>query len=78
MLARIHDFFDFFMLTDELRDSGTRAARIAVEKAKGMTDIKDYEALAAIALHFNPLRIFEIGMYLGVTSDFFLALLPGM
>lgn len=76
MLARIHDFFDFFMLTDELRDRGKRVAKIAAEEAQGMTDRKDYEALAAIALHFNPRLIFEIGTYLGVTSDFLLALLP--
>ena len=41
-----------------------------------MTHERDYQALAAIALRFQPRRIFEIGTYLGVTSDFFLALLP--
>jgi predicted O-methyltransferase YrrM len=36
----------------------------------------DYEALAAIALHFSPRHIFEIGTHRGISSDFFLTLLP--
>ncbi len=41
-----------------------------------MTRTKDYEALTAVTLHYRPKHIFEIGTYLGVTSDFFLSLLP--
>jgi len=76
MIRRIHDFFDFFAIDERDRARGKRAAALAGGKANGMIDTNDYEALAAIALHFRPLRIFEIGTYLGVTSDFFLALLP--
>jgi predicted O-methyltransferase YrrM len=76
MLIRIHDFYDFFAISERERTQGKRAAALAGEKAQGMTDINDYEALAAIALHFRPHRIFEIGTYLGITSDFFLSLLP--
>jgi predicted O-methyltransferase YrrM len=76
MVKRIESFFDFLALGGEDRARGMQAAALAGKQANGMTDTKDYEALAAIALHFKPLRIFEIGTYLGVTSDFFLALLP--
>lgn len=41
-----------------------------------MIYVKDYEALAAVLLHNKPRLIFEIGTYLGVTSDLFLELLP--
>lgn len=76
MLKRIDDFFTFLSINESDREFGIRAAALAGERAKGMTDIKDYEALSAIALHYRPRRIFEIGTYLGVTSDFFLSLLP--
>ncbi|MBN1452610.1 MAG: class I SAM-dependent methyltransferase [Anaerolineales bacterium] len=76
MLTRIDSFFDHFNLSDELRIQGQHAAALAGERAKGMTTVEDYEALAAIALYFRPQKIFEIGTYLGITSDFFLELLP--
>ncbi len=76
MLKRIDDFFAFLAVDKEETQRGKKAAVVAGEIADGMTHIKDYEALAAIALHFKPDRIFEIGTYLGVTSDFFLSLLP--
>ncbi|UCC98542.1 MAG: class I SAM-dependent methyltransferase [Phycisphaerales bacterium] len=41
-----------------------------------MMHSKDYLALSAILLHYKPRLIFEIGTYLGVTSDFFLRILP--
>jgi hypothetical protein len=76
MLKRIHNFFDFLAIDEEVRARGIRAAEHAGAKAEGMTDIEDYEALVAITLHYRPRCIFEIGIYLGVTSDFFLALVP--
>lgn len=44
--------------------------------SRGMTRLNDYLALSAVLLQYQPERIFEIGTYLGVTSDFFLRLLP--
>ena len=76
MLTRIESFADFFGLEGPARDLVRRRAAAAGERAKGMTHQRDYEALAAVALHVQPRRIFEIGTYLGVTSDFFLELLP--
>lgn len=76
MLTRIDDFFEFLEICKRDRDVGIRVAARAAIRAQGMTDFKDYQALAAIALHYRPRRIFEIGTYLGVTSDFFLTLLP--
>lgn len=76
MLTRIEDFFAFLTIKKRDRQLAIQAATFAGEKARGMTNVKDYETLAAIALHYRPRRIFEIGTYLGVTSDFFLSLLP--
>jgi predicted O-methyltransferase YrrM len=76
VLTRIDDFFDFLSVNAADRERGLRAAELAGARARGMTNPKDYVALSAIALHYRPNRIFEIGTYLGVTSDFFLSLLP--
>lgn len=76
MLTRIESFDDFLGLEGSARELIRRRACAAGERAKGMTHQRDYEALAAVALHIQPRRIFEIGTYLGVTSDFFLELLP--
>lgn len=76
MLIRIDDLFTFLAINENDRDLCIRLAAIAGARAQGMTDTNDYEALAAIALHCRPRRIFEIGTYLGVTSDFFLSILP--
>ena len=76
MLNRIDSFFDFFALEDSDRLLGQQLASEAATRANGMTHLKDYEALAAAVLYRKPQLIFEIGTYLGVTSDFFLQLLP--
>ncbi|MFC1792548.1 class I SAM-dependent methyltransferase [Planctomycetota bacterium] len=76
MLNRVDSFFDFFALDDSDRLLGQRLASEAAARANGMTQQKDYEALAAVCLYRKPQHIFEIGTYLGVTSDFFLQLLP--
>ena len=76
MLNRVDSFFDFFDLDDSDRLLGQRLASEATARANGMTHLKDYEALAAVCLYRKPQLIFEIGTYLGVTSDFFLQLLP--
>lgn len=76
MLTRIDDVFRFLEVAggDELRVR--RVAEQYAEIAEGMTHRVDYETLGAIAMACRPRRIFEIGTYLGVTSDFFLTLLP--
>jgi len=76
MLTRIDDFFSFFSLGDGERARGEREAARASERAGDMTHLRDYEALAAVCLYVKPARVFEIGTYLGVTSDFVLSLLP--
>jgi predicted O-methyltransferase YrrM len=76
MLTRIADFFSFLDLPAAPAVRGRDAAETAAGRSAGMTHRRDYEALAAIALRFQPRRIFEIGTYKGVTSDFFLSLLP--
>ena len=53
-------------------DTMARLVRLNPE----MTHVRDYEALAAALLHGRPALIFEIGTYLGITSDFFLQVLP--
>ncbi len=76
MLERVGSFFDFFGLGEGDRAYALRLAGVAADRAREMMDLKDYEALAAIMLYSKPRIIFEIGTYLGVTSDFFLDLLP--
>jgi predicted O-methyltransferase YrrM len=76
VLTRIDDFFALLGVGAADRELGRREAALASAKAQRMMDVHDYEALAAIALRYRPARIFEIGTYLGVTSDFLLALLP--
>ena len=75
MLIRVDSFFDFLGLAECDRLLGQRLASEAAVRANGMTRQRDYEALAAVCLYRKPQLIFEIGTYLGVTSDFFLQLL---
>jgi putative acetyltransferase len=77
MITRVDDFFAFLGLDAAARERGLAAAASASARSANMMDVRDYEALAAVALFAQPRRIFEIGTYLGVTSDFLLALLPG-
>jgi hypothetical protein len=76
MLTRMDDFFAYLNVDPADREIGLRMAEAYAGKSSGMADANDYRALAAVALHFRPKRIFEIGTYRGVTADFFLALLP--
>lgn len=76
MLVRIDDFSEFLQLDEDARSRGLDEAARTAEMAQGMTHEKDYRALAATVLKYQPRRIFEIGTFLGVTSDFFLKLLP--
>lgn len=51
-------------------------AQAAATAAEGMTHLEDYRALGAVCCDLRPRRIFEIGTFLGVTSNYFLELLP--
>lgn len=76
MLLRVDSMYEWFGI-DEL--SRTQLEGLAEETGRasgGMVHVQDYHALAAIVSHFRPRRIFEIGTFLGVTSDFFLRLVP--
>ena len=73
MLTRVDSFFDYFGLVGAERRRGERLADEAAVRSGGMTHLRDYEALAATALAYKPKHVFEIGTYLGVTSDFCLA-----
>jgi predicted O-methyltransferase YrrM len=76
MITRIEDFFTFLQVDDGDREHAMRESARAAERAEQMMHARDYEALAAVVLCHQPRRIFEIGTYLGVTSDFLLRLLP--
>ncbi len=76
MLTRIDDWFAFLGIEGEDRERGLAAAAEAERRAEGMTKGQDYRALAALTIYTQPMNIFEIGTFLGVTSDFFLSLLP--
>lgn len=76
IIERVHSFFDWFGISSERRKELEVLAEEAALLAKGMTDHKDYLALAAILEKTQPKKIFEIGTYNGVTTDFFLQVLP--
>lgn len=76
MVERVNCLFEHFRIPGPSRDRGEMLARRAAVLGEGMTHLEDYRALAAIALHHQPTSIFEIGTFLGVTSNFFLELLP--
>ena len=69
IVKRISSFSEYFSV------SKIDTSFVALQ-SKGMMHQKDYDALAAICLHEQPKFIFEIGTYLGVTSNFFLNILP--
>jgi len=76
IVERIHSFFDWFSIDPKRRSELELLAEEAALLAKGMTDHKDYLALAAILEKTQPRTIFEIGTYNGITTDFFLQVLP--
>jgi len=76
MITRISSFYDVLGITGLERERAEDLAHEAGIRAEGMTHNKDYNALAAVLLYCRPKKIFEIGTYMGVTSDFFMELLP--
>ena len=76
MLYRVNCLFDWFDTSDSDRTMAQQLSKEAFQASDGMMFLNDYFALSAICLYYKPKLIFEIGTYLGVTSDFFLRLLP--
>jgi predicted O-methyltransferase YrrM len=76
VLHRVRSFFDWFDISGEERERAIALAREVADDPQSSNDFEDYCALGAAALHRKPRRIFEIGTYRGMTSDFFLRLLP--
>ncbi len=76
MLTRISDFSSWFGLSPEDEKKIRSLSASAAAMSAGMTHVQDYYALGAVCLVLQPKIIFEIGTYLGVTSDFFLKILP--
>jgi len=78
MLIRKKDMLDWFEISEVNREKLIKLAKETANLAEGMTHFNDYLALGAVALSTQPKKIFEIGTYLGVTSNFLLKLLPKM
>lgn len=76
MLCRTPDFLKSLGLSSVDRQRVETLAQKAADMANGMTHLEDYRALGAICLDLRPRRIFEIGTFLGITSNYFLDLLP--
>lgn len=76
VVERIDSFFEWFK-TDPARQ---KQLELIAEEAALLSQQKlhynDYLALAAILEAVQPKRIFEIGTRRGITSDFFLQVLP--
>lgn len=73
---RVKSFFDWLEIDSKRREELEMLAQEAAMLSEGMTHLNDYLALAAILEAFQPKQIFEIGTYRGITSDFFLQVLP--
>jgi len=76
MLCRVKCLFDWFNIPASARIRAEQLSQEAFKASAGMVHLNDYLALSAVLLRYKPKLIFEIGTYLGATSDFFLRLLP--
>jgi predicted O-methyltransferase YrrM len=76
LLTRVSDWFDYFKISAADTTRGKALAKETHALVAGMMDIEDVYALTASLLHTRPAKIFEIGTYLGSSSNFFLNLLP--
>ncbi len=76
MLTRVDDWYKFLNVSDKAALRGKALALDTLAPSAGMMVQADLDALAAALLHLRPERIFEIGTYLGASSNFFLTLLP--
>lgn len=73
---RVASFFDWFEIDLQRRHRLEILAEEAALLSNGMMHLNDYLALAALLERVQPKQIFEIGTYKGITSDFFLQILP--
>jgi hypothetical protein len=78
MLKRVEDWFEFFKTPKAQADRAKELCLATLEPSAGMMTTGDLHALAASLLHHKPSKIFEIGTYLGASSNFFLSLLPNV
>lgn len=76
MLYRIDSFFDWFQIPDAEKNRANGLIEDAIINTNGMMHQRDFESLAAGLLHYRPKKIFEIGTYKGVTTNFICNLLP--
>lgn len=76
MLYRVENWFTFLNIPKAEADRADALCRETLGPSAGMMSIQDLHALAAALLHHKPAKIFEIGTYMGASSNFFLSLLP--
>lgn len=76
MLTRVDDWYKFLNISDKATARGQSLALETLGPSAGMMVQPDLDALAAALLYLRPDRIFEIGTYMGASSNFFLSLLP--
>lgn len=76
MLKRVEDWYRFFNISEKDTARGRSLALATLGPSDGMMVHADLDALAAALLHLKPKKIFEIGTYMGASSNFFLTLLP--
>jgi predicted O-methyltransferase YrrM len=76
MLIRVPSFAEALGVSPADQRRIEALAHATAQAAQGMAHLDDYRALGAICCDLRPKRIFEIGTFLGTTSNFFLELLP--
>jgi predicted O-methyltransferase YrrM len=76
MLIRTPSFAQSLKIDGASRDRIEALAQASDAAAKGMFHLNDYRALGAVCCDLRPRRIFEIGTYLGTTSNYLLEVLP--
>jgi len=76
MFMRVTSLFEHLDTPQAEQNRAEALSQATAEQAQAMTHLEDYRALAAIGLRHRPRRIFEIGTFLGITSNFLLELLP--
>lgn len=76
MLTRFPDWFSYLGISAADTARAKALAAEAVVVSAGMMHLEDLHALGAALLYARPSKIFEIGTYMGASSNFFLTLLP--
>jgi len=76
MLQRTSDWYAFLGISSADTARAKDLVSATLEPSAGMMTNADLDALAAALLYHKPRKIFEIGTYMGASSNFFLDLLP--